>query len=71
MPFLQFTPEGIRRKLVVDYGLTIGHMSRANYQEISLPKKGELERLFPEAEVRGWGMPWLRFHWVCWMRRDI
>lgn len=66
MPFFQFIPESIRRKLVVNYGLTIGHMSRANYHQINLPKKSQLQRLFPMAQVRGWGMPLLPIHWVCW-----
>jgi|GEM_PF-1314185 len=70
MPLFQFVPESTRRKLVVDYGFTIGCMSRTTYEEINLPRRKELKQLFPKAKVHGWGMPLIPFHWVCWMRND-
>jgi SAM-dependent methyltransferase len=71
MPFFQFIPESFKQKLVIDHGLTIGWMSKTTYQRINLPKKGELQCLFPQAEVKGggWGKPLLPFHWICWERK--
>jgi len=72
MPFFQFMPEGFKRKLIINYGLTIGHISQTNYSRIHLPKKRELQRLFPDALVEGvgWGIPLIiPIHWVCWEKK--
>lgn len=64
LPFFQFVPERFRRKLVVDWGLTIGHIKRDTYEEISLLTRKELKHLFPEAEVFGYGLPLIPLWWV-------
>jgi len=72
VPFFQFVPERIKRKLIIDYGLTIGHMNKYNYgRSIHLPKKRELQILFPNAKVQGvgWGQPLMPVHWVCWEKK--
>jgi len=72
MPFFQFIPQRIKRKLIMDYGLTIGYINKNNYEQtIHLPKKRELNSIFPKAKIQGvgWGQPLMPAHWICYEKK--
>lgn len=65
LPLFQWAPESLKRFLIFRLGIKIGVMSRRNYHTISLPQKRQLKKLFPEANVDGWG-PLVPRHLVVW-----
>ncbi len=59
-PFFQFVPEYVKRFLLFRMGLTIGWISRQNYQKIELFTKRQLSELLPDADIfllRAFGIP--------------
>ena len=65
LPFFQFLPPGIQRRAV---RFSPGYVTR--YEEIHLVSAGELRQLFPEAEVRSIGTPFLGNNLVAFYAAD-
>ena len=72
-PFFQFLPNIIKRLFIMDFGLSIGYINKTNFHKaIHLPRKRELQNIYPNANIRGvgWGMPSIiPIHWICWMKK--
>lgn len=62
IPFFQFVPERVRKFLTKH--VQLGWMGKDSYHPISLPKVGELKRLFPNARVFSLGFTYLAALWV-------
>jgi hypothetical protein len=61
VPFFQFLPERVKKALLFKFSLRIGHMSRKNYEVITIPSPKTLRLLFPEATCKKlmlFGLPW-------------
>jgi hypothetical protein len=66
LPGFQWVPEGVKRFLLFRLGLKLGHLSKQNYEVISLPRKSQLSRAFNCSSVDGWGalIPRHLFAWA-------
>ena len=52
LPFFQYVPESIKRFLVLKLGMTIGWISRGNYDKIRLFTGTRLRKLCPDAQIQ-------------------
>ena len=61
VPLFQFIPEKVKKFLIFRMGLSIGHISRKNYEVIQIPTTNYLKSIFPNTTlkiVKLYGLPW-------------